>query len=371
MLLADAGARPAFVSSCTATANHRNLGMCRPSPLIKVWDDFMKDRKFKYQRPQNTTERLEAIYDELHESAPINNEKQLDTLKDHVVALLAHIRKIEQRKENEKEDAELSLRFTLGVFAFIASVLLFNGFQDQSDWEWLNNNRFSIRLWGVGLSAVFIGVLIERTSFIMRLWSFSFTKIITSIAVSALIIFCTGKASSLINFLFGVDASVFPYTRAFLTGLLVFQYLSPLLLIVVIFLISHSFNIIGYIKSLNSSGYAYTRLPLLSIAFFMLGSMVLMFSWHWINYDFSEKAIPAKIYRLAHSLDFNSRHSCTNIPNNVSVVFVGPDQSKVLVDINNVQTEDMESFINRRISDNVEIPKKFFFLPCQAEIRND
>jgi len=331
----------------------------------------MTKRKFKYDHPQNTDERIEAICDELRESPDVDKKKQIDTVKDYVVALLSHLRKVERRREDETRDTEFSLNATLIALAVISTVLLIVGAQSQRDWEWLNDHQFAIKLWGVGLAAVFVGVSIEKSSFFKRLWAFAVTKIISSVAISALIIFCTGKASSLINSVFGVDASAFPYTRALLSGLLVFQYLSPLLIIVVLFLTFHIINVVGYIKSESSANYDSSSFPITSIVFSLLASVVLLFSWYWIIHDFSEDALPEKTYRLAHELDFNSRHACINLKDGVSVVFIGPDQSKVLADVNLVKTKNIESFINRSISNNIEIPKSFLVIACQSGTRSE
>jgi len=329
----------------------------------------MTERRFKYQRPQNTEERIEAIYEEFCSSSSNNDIKPVETLKDHVAALLSHSKDVERRKERDKEAESYSIQFALFTLAFVAIIFLWNGWSDSSDWEWLNNHRFALRLWGVAFAAVYIGVSIERSSLFKRLWSFGFTKLVASIAVSALLIFSTGKASSLINVIFGVDASVFPFTRAYITGILAFQYFSPLLIVVGFFAIFHAFDVAGYIKSKFSSSYDYDFPPWNSIVFLVLAIIVLFVSWQWINRDFSKAALPAKIYRLAHELDFNSRHHCVNIKEGVSVVFVGSDQSKVLVDMSGVQTEDVESFVNQNISSNIAIPKGFFFLPCDLGIR--
>jgi hypothetical protein len=331
----------------------------------------MTKRKFKYQQPKNTEERVEAIYEEFCSSSSSSERRPVETLKDHVVALLVHSKDIEWRKKLDRETESYSIQSALLTLAFVAMVFLWNGWwSDSGDWDWLNNHRFSLRLWGIAFAAVYIGVSIERSSLFKRLWTFAFTKLVASIAVSALLIFSTGKASSLINSVFGVDASVFPFTRAFITGILAFQYSSPLLIVVGFFAIFHAFDVAGYIKSRFSSAYVYALPPWQSIVFLVLAIVVLFTSWLWINRDFSEAAIPTKIYRLAHVLDFNSRHSCVNVREGVSVVFVGSDQSKVLVDMSGVQTEDVESFVNQSISSNVVIPKSFFFLPCNPGIRS-
>jgi hypothetical protein len=330
----------------------------------------MRERKFKYQQPKSTEERVEAIYEEFCSSSSTNDRKPVETLKDHVVALLTHSKDIEWRKKHYREAENHSIQSALFTLAFIAIVFLWSGWwSDSTDWEWLNNHRFPLRLWGTAFAAVYIGVSIERSSIFKILWSFGFTKLVASIAVSALIIFSTGKASSLINAVFGVDASVFPFTRAFIAGMLVFQYSSPLLVVVGFFAIFHAFDVAGYIRSKFSSDYAYDFPPWQSILFLGLAIIVLFASWRWINHDFSGSAFPAKIYRLAHVLDFNQRHSCVNIKEGVSVVFVGSDQSKVLVDMSGVQTDDIESFVNNGVGGKVAIPKNFIYIPCDSGIR--
>jgi hypothetical protein len=284
-------------------------------------------------------------------------------------AFLDHAKEVEWKRKLDKELNESSTQFALLALAFIAGLFLWYGNSGISDWEWINSRRFALRLWGLAFAAVFIGVSIERSSMFKTLWSFGFTKIVASIAVSALFIFSTGKASSLINSIFGIDASAFPFTRAFVAGLLAFQYSVPLLGVVAFFAIFHALDVAGYFKSLLYSDYKYDSPPFVSMAFLVLAVVFLFISWNWINRDFSEAAFPAKIYRLAHVLDFNSRHSCVNIKEGVSVVFVGSDQSKVLIDMSNTQTKDIESFVDPKISSEITIPKSFFLLPCNLGIR--
>lgn len=330
----------------------------------------MTDRKFKYQQPKNTDERIEAIYEELHLSISNNNKKPVDTLKDYVAAMLENSKEIGWRKKREIEAENYSVQSALFTLAFLAIAFLSSIWWDvSSDWEWVENNRFALRLWGTAFAAVYVGVSIERSSFFKKLWDFGFTKIVASIAVSALLIFSTGKASSLINSVFGVDAAIFPFTRAFISGMLAFQYSSPLLVVVGFFALLHAFDIIGYIKSKFSSDYIYDFPPWGSIIFLILAVVVLVASWLWIARDFAEEEFPSKIYRLAHLLDFNSNHACANIQKGVSVVFVGSDHSKVLVDTNTIQTNNVESFVNKNFSSSVAIPKKFFYIACSPDIR--
>lgn len=326
----------------------------------------MKERKYKFEQPKNTEERIEAIYDELCQSPRVNGNNPVETFKDHLVAILNQLNISKLERKREKDMDNYSISFSLGVLAVLSAIFIFSGLSGSRDWEWLNNHRFAVRLWGVAFAAVFVGVSIERSSFFKYLWRFGFTKVVASLALSTLFIFCTGKSSSLINSVFGIDASAFPLTRALMSGLLAFQYSSPLLIVVAIFAIFYAIDVIGWLKSKHSSDYEYQFPPLNSFAFLGLALVVLIFSWNWINRDFSEQSLPKKVYRLAHLLDFNSKYSCTNIKKGFSVVFVGPDQSRVLVDMSGVKTENIESFVNSSISDDFEIPPEFFYLPCEV-----
>lgn len=98
----------------------------------------------------------------------------------------------------------------------------------------------------------------------------------------------------------------------------------------------------------------------------MLSIIVLCFSYHWLTYDFSENEYPYKVYRLAHNLDFNSKHPCSNINENTKVIFLDSQYNKVLIDENSVQTRNLESFVNKDQS-GIPIPKKFNIVSCKLD----
>lgn len=323
-----------------------------------------RDRKYKYHRPRNPREHLEAIYEELSASREVEWNPSVDTLKDNVAAVLAHMKKTEARRKGDKENEALSIDWALGAVAFLALVFLCNGYVGANDWTWLDDHRFAVRLWGLAFAALFVGLSIERSSFFKSLWAFGFTKLVASIAVSALVVFSTGKASSLINSVFPVDASALPYTRAIAAGLLAFQYSYPLLLVVALFALAHGLRAVEWIRSKFPGGDPYKLPPLHSIAFLVLSVIVLMVMYRWTAVDFSKEAWPGKIYRLAHVLDFDGKYQCANVDDGLSVIFLGPDQARVMVDISNAQTDDLESFVDGHISSRVHIPKEFPIVPC-------
>lgn len=326
----------------------------------------MVERKYRFERPRNSEQYLEAVYEELSLSATKGvRDRTIDTLKDHVAAVLDHARRTEQKRKDEKEDENYAETWALGALAVVACIFLSNGFVKSGEWAWLDHYRFAIRLWGITFAAIFVGVSIERSSFFKRLWTFGFTKLVASLAVSALVVFSTGKASSLINNVFSVDASALPFTRAIVAALLAFQIAYPLLIVVGLFAVLHALNAVTWIRSKLSGNAKYEAPPLQSIAF-LLFSLVILFSFsRWIKNDFADQAWPAKVYRLAHLLDFNSKYECSNLPKGLSIVFLGPEQARVLVDVRNAQTDDIESFVDGRISGQVDVPEHFYVLPCE------
>lgn len=324
----------------------------------------MTERKYRFKRPSDGEERLEAIYEELSLSPEQNGHKPRETTKDYLKAILVHEQEIEHARKRDKECKSDDLNWALGALALLSIIFLFNGAAGSGDWAWLDNNRFAIWLWGIAFAALFLGIIIERTSFFKSLWAFGFTKLVASVALSALIVFSTGKASSIINSVFSVDASALPFTRAIIAGLLVFQYSYPLLLVVILFAIFHALNAADWIKKQFSDQRSYQAPPLQSAAFLVLALVILIFSQKWISTDFSEEVWPKKAYRLAHVLDFNTKHDCKNLRKDLSVVFLGPDHARVLVDTSTAQTNDIESFVDARKSDEVLIPEKFYLMPC-------
>jgi hypothetical protein len=184
------------------------------------------------------------------------------------------------------------------------------------------------------------------------------------VAFSALLVFCTGKASAMINAIFAVDASALPFTRAIVTGLLIFQYVYPLLIIVVVAVVAHLVYTADWVHHTLLKKDRYEAIPWRSTLFLLLGTSTLVFSARWVNRDFAEVRWPKKIYRLAHVVDFNSSYTCTNLPKGMSVLFLGPQQDRVLVDLGRPQTNELEAFINGEISENVALPDHFPVVPC-------
>lgn len=264
----------------------------------------MTERKYEYRGPRGVEEHVEAIYEQLSASPSDRN----NTLKDHVATLIQQSRSVQQARAREAANESSDIALALSLLVALTLAFLVLGYFGSRDWEWLNDQRFAIRLWGIVCAALYVGIAIEQSSFFKRLWAFHFTKLVSTVALSGLIIFSSGKASGLINSVFAVDASALPFTRAIVTGLLVFQYAYPLLLVVGLFAVAHAVRVFGWAKNkIWPSDDHESPPPLNSMIFTLLGLAVLGFSSHWVNNDFSAGAWSAKIYRLAHICPRRSR----------------------------------------------------------------
>ena len=342
--------------------------MTRILEKLNLESSDVGERKFKFRKPGTEAEHLEAIYEEMSCSPREVNFQPTETVKDHLVAILDHGKSVRREREREKEGASYAVTWALGVLAAASIVFAVNGFGSPGDWEWLNENRFAIRLWGIAFAAIFLGVSIERSSFFRSLWTFGFTKLVASIAVSGLLVFSTGKASSLINAVFSIDASALPFTRAIVTGLLMFEYAYPLLFVVALLAALHMLHFVNWIADKFLKNEHYAPPPMQSIVFPILALIALGFSARWVGTDFSDELWQKKVYRLAHVLDFNTKYPCANLRQDLSVVFIGPEQSRVMVDTGRVQTSDMKTFVDAEASENIMVPAHFPVVPCELAL---
>lgn len=318
-------------------------------------------RKFKYTRPRSAEEVAEAIYEQMSETTVEDQYGRLDTLKDYVASIRKEIAEWRREQQRIREGAESSERWALGALAVLAIILLLAAFGERGDFEWIERHRFTIRMLGIISAGLYVGLSIERSAFFSMLWRFGVVKFVVSVAFSTLAVISTAKASIVINGVFGIDATAFPYTRAILAGILFFEHASPVLLLVTVFAFAHGFNALEWLKS-KGSGEKYITPPFSSLAFLFLAIVFLIAAYAWLKHDFSKEVLPGKIYRLAHELDFNLKHTCKNLPPEVAVVFIGEEHSKVLVDSRGNGVDSVESLV--RSNQRWMVPEHFPVVPC-------
>ncbi|WP_429157924.1 hypothetical protein [Aeromonas veronii] len=315
--------------------------------------------KYKYKKPSSPDEYIEAIYEELSEMEVKTRNKK--TIKHYVYEILERQRESDFDKKRKSEQNDYNISWSLGFLAVIALILIFNGSKESSEFNWLQQNGFTLKVWGLALAILYIGVSIEKFSIFKHIWQFSFTKFIASIAISGLIVFSTGKAAGEINSVFGVDASAFPFTLTFTSGLVFFHYIIPFFVLVGIIATMFAFNALGWIRSKFSENNNYELPPIHSFFFPTLATIVLVTLWGWSKNDLSEEMLPSEIYKLAHMLDFNSKNECANLKQGVPFVYLGPNQTTILADTKSTYTENLKSFFEEKI----DVPIKFYRLSCE------
>lgn len=315
------------------------------------------------KKPATRDEMVEAIFEELSENEHAEDNSDKATLKTYVYDIHTLLRKESFQRKNKEEEANLYTSWSLGLLAFIALALITNSSQESPDFAWLQQNKFPIKLWGIALASIYVGASIEKTVVFNSLWKFKFTKLISSISLSGLFLFSTGKASGVINSVFGIDASSFPFTLAFTSSLIFFHYILPFMFMIGIVSFIHTFNAAGWIKSKIKES-TYKLPPIHSFIFPVLSCFILFYAWFWSKNELSKEQLPQKVYKIAHLLDFNSNHQCSNIKDGVSVIYIGQSQNQVLADINRPEVTDMESFFEQRIN----VPAKFYKLNCELPV---
>ena len=180
-----------------------------------------------------------------------------------------------------------------------------------------------------------------------------------SIGASALLVFSTGKAAGVINGVFGIDATAFPLSLTFMTGFIFFKNLSPFIFLIGVFAALHALNLFMWFKALLKG--KYPEGPLVSSACFLLFACLVMgFYFGWGGNRLSAERLPEVAYKLAHVLDFNSKHSCANVPGNAAVIFIGPSQNVVLTDNHRVDVDSVQAFFE----EDLQVPAFFARVEC-------
>lgn len=327
--------------------------------MQKIRGVISKEIELSEPDKKSVDEAISAICREISEGDISGCRSRSRTLKSYVQNINSKITRYLAEQDQSKEKEQHNVNWALGILSFVAIALLMNSNQSNPDFDWIRESQLGLKLWGVALAAIYIGASIERSNFFQSLWKFSATKVVLSISFSGLVLYSTGKAAGAINSIFGVDAAAFPVTYAFTTAILVFNMVAPFLFFISLGAILHIFNAAGWIRS-KWNGKTYELPPYHSFVFPVLASVIMYYGWAWSNNELGEDALPTKIYIIARSLDFNSKHECSNLEPGFPVVFLGAAQSSVLADKHKMEGIDFGLFFNSR----VDVPDRLFRMEC-------
>lgn len=270
---------------------------------------------------------------------------------------------LKQEKELEGERKEWNVTSALNSLAILAIFIFIFSISKKGDYESIERLKLYAYILSVILSTIWIGVNIERLSLFRELWKFGITKLTISLFFTALVVFSTATASAVINGVFGIDSSFFPFTRSFLTAYIFFRHASQLIYLL---LIVAAFNLLligAYLKRLLCDNDE-LDIPWKSLVFIFLTLVFSYFAWGWSGSNYDNDTLNKKVYLLAHQLDFNDKNMCINIKDdNVGVIFLGQNQSQVFVDYNTTKPDSFSDFIEGSQYYGLQM-KDFKILPC-------
>ncbi len=324
--------------------------------------------KYWYQIPNNKDECIEAVALEMRHSGPRSHHGLPRTVKDLLADLLDLGKSMAFKLESAGDQKRLAEVSALYFLAGVCGLLLWHGSGvSKTDFTWLEENRFMLRAWGLGLAVVFVGVNIERSTFFAPVWRHSVAKFAASVGLSALVVYSTALASSLINGVFGVDAAALPFTRALLAGWISFVHIArPLVFVVGLFALVQAVVLVAYCKDkwAPDRDTPPPSFPWHSLGVLVLSITVIVSLDTWLNKSLAASQLPAKIFQMARVLDFNARHTCANVDPRAAVVFIGPEQSKVLVDASRSSPPNLEHFISQPAAEYEAPPQQFQVIQC-------
>ncbi|EBI6200189.1 hypothetical protein NMI26_003480 [Salmonella enterica subsp. enterica serovar Braenderup] len=252
---------------------------------------------------------------------------------------------IRNESENKKYNEQLNSSIVLNTLAIVAILIFIFSTSNSSDSEFIETLKLPAYIISVMLSTIWIGINIERTLIFKELWRFKTAKIILSLSFTGLIVYCTAEASAIINDVFNIDSSFFPFTRSFLVAYLFFKKISILVYLLAIVGVFCIINIISYFKS-KLGGNRDIKFPIGALIYIFFTCIFSYFALGWVYSNFNDDVLNKKVYSLAHKLDFNKKNPCSNLQGiEVSVIFLGPNQDKVLVDFNKEEMLTASSFL--------------------------
>ncbi|WP_288432594.1 hypothetical protein [uncultured Acinetobacter sp.] len=243
----------------------------------------------------------------------------------------------------------------------ISLFIIFSYYINIDDKEnWARNYLFWGSIGGKIILSILVLNYIYRFNFIKYFFELKFTKLISGLIFSAAVLYSNSKASSLINEIFSVSATNFPYSLTFTTAFYSINYIANILSIIALIL-TIIFIFLEINHYIDKKEFNFDKEKGIIIIFFLFFIISLGLQYR----EFSENAIRFKAYQLALAMDFNKKYSCDGIPSNFSVAYIGNSQQKVIINMSNSEENvplNFENFLMN--SDKGFVSKLFIVQPC-------
>jgi hypothetical protein len=248
------------------------------------------------------------------------------------------------------------------AWVFVLSVLVMLGaFWAASEWA-SPNLALAVLVMSIVMGFFGVAAFIEKT-LARQLQSFRVSVLFWGLLVTSAFFIARMKAIVDINSIFHIDPSAFPMTLAAATAIHIASFLFwPSLIIVLLTLVflayayrSDEFSAKPMGEKWILSTHAIGMCCMCGLGAFFIGTC------------FSDTRRPEILYRVAHLADFNSTFNCQNIdPTKESVVFLGPEQRRVIV-AKNIEEPFLLAERNADILKSVDIPQQFSVLECSPQ----
>lgn len=261
----------------------------------------------------------------------------------------------DKKQENNKE----TITIVIGALALIL-VFVVGGGWSNSDIGFVRNAA-PYALWlGIGLM-IFYQFLFVANSHIAKTFRGEFAA---QAGLTVLIAYCllssSVEAASSLNRVFSVDASAFPnalrvmtFVQVFLMGKLFFwMFFAWSVMTFVYFFFSHDEN-----SSVHTWVFSFSGIVISGIA--------LLF----IYFTFEPGQLDRRAYLVARTTDFYSKVNCPGLKITGSVVFLGPEQRRVLVDKTADPHLSLTQALTAKSNDftKIELPSSFPIYICKED----
>lgn len=247
---------------------------------------------------------------------------------------------------NDQENKFKWIEIVRGAFAGLSCLMIYWGWSIDTNDSFLksfNLSPESLFLFGIFFSILFLVSSLEKIfSPIVELF---LTKLVITLSVTGLLMICMVQSSEMLNKIFSLDASLLPFSRSFLAGILFFKKIYPFsMLLMILMVLYYVFQIIDLIKEYGK----YSWPTCFKCLLFIISTIAcLVFSYKFNNVYFNDKILPKKAYILAKELDFYSNKVCnlSEEIKNKKIIYMDSQYKYVLVDKTMSAEQDLWGFI--------------------------
>lgn len=259
--------------------------------------------------------------------------------------------------EKNQEKSKEIIMTAIGAIA-LGLVFLIGGGWGSSDIGFFKSAA-PYALWlGIGL-LVFYQFMFVTNSYIARALKGEFAS---QAALAVLMTYCllssSVEAAAALNRVFSVDASAFPNALRIMTFVHMFLMGKPLFWMFFVWsVVAFSYFFFADQEDASMSTWIF------SVSGIVISGVALMFIYH----NFEEGQLDRRAYLIARTADFYSKANCPGVKITGAVVFLGPEQRRVLVDATADPKLSLTQALTAKNDDfvKVEQPSSFSIYLCR------